>query len=186
MSDQEQAWQENALLAVQMFGCIHLVTLVYQANVDIMMSVLMITPVTDVNRTWVRPTSENILSSKDIADGGWTKVQNPAQDIILAHLEQRRKVMNLQKLQLMNCLKTHSMMMRMLRKKLRQYLHMMIKKDKIQNKFRILHRQIELREHEQEAAVHMHLTKSFGQLTRQVIHVITTGPVSVFNKLSEI
>ena len=132
------AWQENVLLVVRMFGCIHLVIPAFQENAGITMLDRMTTLAMVASKTWVNTTNESILSSKDIVDGGKTKAQNHAQDIIRAHLVVARRGTNHQRPQHMNYLKMRLMMMRTLHKKLHRFLIMTIKKVRSLRSFQTL------------------------------------------------
>ena len=120
---------------------------------------------TVASKIWVKPINENIPSSRDIVDGGWTKVLRRAQDIIRAHLVDALKATNHRKPQLMNYLKTHLMMTTIRHKKLHRFRRMTFKKDRNLKQFRLLNLQIEYRELEQEGAVPMHLQRSSAQRT---------------------
>ena len=82
------------------------------------------------SKTWVNTINESILSSKDIVDGGKTKAQNRAQDIIRAHLVVARRGTNHQKPPHMNYLQMRLMMLRTLHKKLHRFLNTTTKKDR--------------------------------------------------------
>ena len=138
------------------------------------------------SRIWENPINENIPSSKDIVDGGWTKVLSRAQDIIRAHLVDAQRATNHLRPQLMNYLKTHSTMMRTQHKKLHRFLRMIIKKDRNLKQFRLLNQQNVFRELALEEAALMHLRRNFAQQTSLVNRDISSGHVSMFNKLSEI
>ena len=95
-------------------------------------------PAMDASKIWARPISENIPLSKDIVDGGKTKAQNRAQDIIHAHLVVALRDTNHQKLLHTNYLQMRLMMLRTLHKKLHRFLNTIIKKVRSLRSFQTL------------------------------------------------
>ena len=164
MLDQDLAWLENVPHAVRMFGCTRLAIHAFQESVVIMTWVRMNTPEMAVSKIWVNPTRENIPLSKDTVAGGLKKVQNHAQDIILAHHVDEPKATSHRKPQLMNYPKMHSKTM-MRHRKLHLFRRMIIKKVRNLKQFRRLNLQIEHQELEREEAVPMHLQRSSAQRT---------------------
>ena len=117
-------------------------------------------------------------------------MQSPAQGTTLVHLVVARRVMNPQKLRLMNYPMMPSRTTMKLRKKLHRFQLMTIRKVRNLKKFRNLRQLrhlaqwIRLQSRAPEAAVHMHLKLNIERLTLQATLGITIGLALMFSKRS--